>query len=111
MRGSSSQTELCSPEAPWTDEEELQELRVQPHQEVVKQAELQVCSEIRRLAHDSPSNFAAVLILLVLSITVLVIMVVRDLRRDWQECDSNTVMAKHFYCFNISAQPGVHLTL
>jgi|Transcript_69922 hypothetical protein len=115
MQSSSSRAELCAPSS-WADEEELQELRGGNEGRPVRQEQAPtaigfVIAEAWRLARESPQNCAAVCILLMLSIGVIAWSCARDLRRDWQACDDNTVMAKHFYCFNISAPPGVHRSL
>ncbi|KAL1530539.1 hypothetical protein AB1Y20_001440 [Prymnesium parvum] len=96
------------------DEEELQEL--QPQRATRAEAAdaslaAAAVAEARRLAEEAPFNCAAVTLLLVMSVAVICIMAVRDARHEWEECDENTKMAKHFYCFNLSAAPGVHRRL
>eukprot|EP00966_Prymnesium_polylepis_P088574 2050027-Prymnesium_polylepis.2 len=103
------------------DEEELQELQKPPPPAAPAQQPAQqlaaaessplvpfVLTELRRLALESPQNCAAVVVLLLASLAVICVMIVRDLKHDWKDCDENTLMAKHFYCFNISNAPGVH---
>lgn len=65
---------------------------------------------IRNFAKESPHHCGAILLLLLMSIVVMGIMIKRDMKHEWQECDENTQMAKHFYCFNFSA-PAVHRRL
>ena len=86
------------------DEEELQELQTpvspvrQQPKHVVDENSLTrwMCSELWRLAQESPQHCAAVLTLLLLSVAVICFAVVRDMRHDWKSCDENTKMAKHF---------------
>ena len=87
------------------DEEELQELQqsASPVKQRTKAAIADdesliqwMCSELWRLARESPQNCAAVLTLLVCSIAVICFAIVRDMRHEWKNCDENTQMAKHF---------------
>lgn len=57
------------------------------------------------------SHALPVTILSLLTIWVIGRNVMRDMQRDWEPCDANSMasrMAKHFYCYNASMPPGVH---
>ena len=88
------------------DEEELQELSEAPFSR-----------RVRKARGDQPTNgrctsgtvLEIVLPLTVIGLLAVFVLVYNILR--YQEvlpCNDGTPMAKHFYCFNSSAAPGVH---
>lgn len=97
-----------------SDDEELQELQRRPHGDATpttrsNSLRKEACDAAVGCAKSDPQNAAAVLVLVLFAVVVISIMVVRDITPGtWRQCDSSTVMAKHFYCFNVSAAPGVH---
>ena len=104
------------------DEEELQELqkkspsvsrRQQPTPAPAEEPVMgYVLAEVRRAAVESPMNCVAVCLLFAMSVAVICIAIRRDMRHDWDaNCDGQTKMAKHFYCYNATSQPGVHRRL
>ncbi len=46
-------------------------------------------------------------VLSLLSVAVLVYNIF--VRRQWDPCDTSNRFAKHFYCWNSTAEPGVHV--
>jgi hypothetical protein len=88
------------------DEEELQEL-----------SEVPIGRRVRKTRNDQPASgwcVSGTVLEIVLPLTLIGLLAVSVLVYNvlrYQEvlpCNDGTPMAKHFYCFNSSAAPGVH---
>ena len=47
--------------------------------------------------------------LVVLSLLSFGVVAYNIMRKQWEPCDENKPLAKHFYCYNASRPPGFHI--
>ena len=60
-----------------------------------------------RWARDG--NLDTIVPLVVLAVLSVGVLVYNMFFREWEACDENKPLAKHFYCYNASRPPGFHL--
>ena len=54
-------------------------------------------------------NLDTVLPLVLLSVLSVGVVVYNSVRQQWEPCETDKPLAKHFYCYNASKPPGFHL--
>ena len=54
-------------------------------------------------------NLDTLLPLVVLSVLSVCVVVYNSVRQQWEPCETDRPLAKHFYCYNASKPPGFHL--
>ena len=96
-------------EADTFDQEELQEL--QPATEVVQTTQRVSRARAGFGRHCAREGTLEIVIPLLVICALALAAVVYNLRRMFQvePCDETRPMAKHFYCYNRSMSPGVHV--